>query len=191
MRTAIVILTLALMVGAAPAHAQETKECSETELNAGTVLKDGTVAGEKQALTYFREHEPVLHKKLTALEPHQMRERFGRFFAPFQRVGRCRQRQKQEMVKQLNAEIRLKEISETFTKADDQKAAELKAEAKDLAQARVDSETALMEYELDGLRQSDEQLQAEIGALDKKIQSRKQNREKLVTEQVDSSLQRR
>ncbi|MDD2773906.1 MAG: hypothetical protein PHP45_09475 [Elusimicrobiales bacterium] len=79
----------------------QARECAGRELSAGTILADGTVAGEKQALVYFKRHEPEIYKALMAIKPEKMRTDFGLNFVWFQRVGHCRQGQKGEMIRQI------------------------------------------------------------------------------------------
>lgn len=71
------------------------------ELPAGAVLEDGTVAGEKQALEYVRSRDPELSAALDKIAPAARREKYGRYFVWFQRVGHFRQGQKRDMIRRL------------------------------------------------------------------------------------------
>jgi hypothetical protein len=99
-----IILRLRLALHLSEARPDNPDECERWEFPAGTVLEYGKVAGEDEALAYFKEDEPELYKRLAALEKAELRKDFGKSFMWFQNVGNCRTRQKKEEI------IRLKSI---------------------------------------------------------------------------------
>lgn len=88
------------VAGSAPGH-DGVAACSERELAPGTTIEDGSIAGEAEALAYFKDREPELYSRLSSLSQKEMRDEYGEYFAPFQRVGACRQRQKADAIKEL------------------------------------------------------------------------------------------
>ena len=167
-------LYLAFFVG--PVNGQE---CSGKELPAGTFLSDGTVAGEKEALAYFADTDPDIHSHLVSMKPEEMRKEFGKKFEWFQRIGRCRQRQKREMARQLKNEFRIKDIVSTGARTP-RKEADLQG----LLADQFDSELRVMNEQLRGMQQAPEEFRKEIKLLDREIAIRKANRAKVLAEQL-------
>ncbi|MGZ3655934.1 MAG: hypothetical protein ACXVB9_07820 [Bdellovibrionota bacterium] len=88
------------------------------ELPAGKVVADGSVAGEKEALSHFRIYEPEVYKKLIKLDSKKMRTSFGRQFVWFQRVGNYRKRQKCKSLRAIQVALGLTETNEKKCAAD-------------------------------------------------------------------------
>jgi hypothetical protein len=123
------------------------------EWPAGTVLDDGTVAGESEALAYFKEHEPALSRRLAAMEPAARRARFGEKFVWFQRVGNYRKRQKAEMIRQIGDELAIEELARGVRAAGPARREALSAELRARVESLYDSKTGLIEWKLLGLRE--------------------------------------
>lgn len=123
------------------------------EWPAGTVLENGTVAGEAEALEYFRAFVPDLARRLGKMDAKTRRERFGEKFVWFQRVGNYRKRQKAEMIRQIRDELEVEDLGRLVRAARGPRrepaAAELRARLADA----YDSQTGLIEFELLSLDQ--------------------------------------
>lgn len=122
------------------------------EWPAGTVLEDGTVAGETQALDFFRADAPDLARRLSAMDEKARRERFGAKFVWFQRVGNYRKQQKAEMIRQLRDEFAVEDLSRRLRVAGAARNRALSAEMRARIADLDDSRTGLLEYEALGLR---------------------------------------
>lgn len=180
-------LLMVFILAAAPVRAAE--DCSQTELPAGTVLKDGTIAGESAAFAYFREHEPILAGQLMRLDSKQMRDSYGKYLVWFQRVGPCRRYQKAQAIKSIKADLRLKEIAQRYVEnGKSWPSPDAKAEATQLLSEQFDSETTMMESQLDALQKSAEDLQNQITALSRKIQERRQSRDASIGAELEAAL---
>lgn len=122
------------------------------EWPAGTILEDGTVAGEMQALEFFRADAPDLARQLHAMDEKARRERFGAKFAWFQRVGNYRKRQKAEMIRQLRDELAVEDLSRRLRAAGAARDRALSVELRARIASLDDSRTGLMDYEALGLK---------------------------------------
>lgn len=168
---------LVLLFGAAPSVMGATAECSEQELPAGTVLSDGTLAGETPALEYFKEKEPGLYSRLTAIPLNEMRKDYGRFFEWFQRVGNCRKRQKQNMTVQLNARLSLADAVAKYRKsADAKQKTDLRLKIRRTLEDLSESELALMRHNVSSMKESVKELQKDIERAESDISQKQKNR---------------
>lgn len=122
------------------------------EWPAGSVLEDGTVAGEAEALEYFRASEPDLARRLAAMDVKARRARFGTKFVWFQRVGNYRKRQKAEMVRQLRDELAVDDLSRGLRASGAARKPQLTDELRARLISLDDSRTGLIEYEALGLK---------------------------------------
>jgi hypothetical protein len=78
----------------------------------GTILSDGTVAGEKEALAFFQEFEPGIYTKLSTMDKTQLRETYSKEIAWFQRVGNFRKKQKCDAIMKLEGFLGLPKTKE-------------------------------------------------------------------------------
>lgn len=121
------------------------------EWPAGTILEEGTVAGEVEALAYFKDNAPALSRHLAAMDPAARRARFAEKFAWFQRVGNYRKRQKAEMIRQLGDELAVEDLARGLRTAGPARRGALAAELRARVESLYDSKTGLIEWKLLGL----------------------------------------
>jgi hypothetical protein len=161
------------------------QECSGRELKPGTVLDDGTVAGEKETLDYLQAKEPELFKKVSALPRKELRQRFPEQLMWFQRVGPCRQRQKAESVRQLKSELAADGMAEDYKKtADLDKKAALEKQLRGLLGERFDSEMAGMEVEAGNLEEAVREFEEEAALIREKMAVRKKSRDLIIDKRL-------
>ncbi|MBI4248305.1 MAG: hypothetical protein HY611_02290 [Elusimicrobia bacterium] len=182
MRTLMVrvILCAALVVGIWRAWAEEDSG-PVRELPAGTEMADGTVAGEVQALNYFKTKEPELYKKLRDLEPETMRRIYGKYFMWFQRVGNYRKQQKREMIRQIKDDLQIHDLYDELRKTQNAAAkAELKAKMKKSVEDLFDSDLWLLEYQLEGQKQSLDEIKREVEQMAQRISERRKSKTEVI-----------
>lgn len=174
------ILCAALVVGARSAWAEEDSG-PVRELPAGTEMADGTVAGEVQALNYFKTQEPEPYKKLRDLEPETMRRIYGKYFMWFQRVGNYRKQQKREMIRQIKDELQIHDLYNELRKTQNPAAkAELKDRLKKSVEDLFDSDLWLLEYQLKGQKQGLDELKQEVEQIAQRLSERRKSKTEIV-----------
>jgi len=174
-----------LMLGAAATLLAVGAQAAPPEWPAGTVLDDGTVAGERQALDYLRDQEPKIYKRIMKLEPEEMRARmrsvYGKFFVWFQRVGNYRKKQKKEMLLQIRQEIRLRSLASDYQRTDSsRKKKDIRERMRAGLTDQFESETGLLEYKVRGLQESFDHVKKSIEILEGKVRTRRKAKNKLI-----------
>ncbi|MGZ3695777.1 MAG: hypothetical protein ACXWQO_16880 [Bdellovibrionota bacterium] len=78
----------------------------------GTILGDGTIAGEAEAMEYFQHNEPMIYAKLSAMDKPALREAYAKEMAWFQRVGNFRKKQKCDSIRKIQTALGLEKTKE-------------------------------------------------------------------------------
>lgn len=183
------LLCIALPAQAAPALRKSIPPgstlCHEEELPPGTALPDGTVAGEKQALTYIKESAPKLWQGLARIEAGERRRSLGRYFVWFQRVGPCRQNQKAKMLEQLEDELLVRSLKGKLGQTD------TRARLREVVARIAEREVWLAEFHLKSVRHTiavaEEDLaglRQEAAALEDALARRRANLDKEIDERL-------
>lgn len=186
---AVLVVALSAVRASSASLQAQPQVCGERELRAGTVLEDGTIAGEKETLAYLKEKEPALYAKAAALPPAELRARFAPQLMWFQRVGPCRQRQKAESVRRLKSELSADaRAAQWRSEKDASRKAELRAALRADLAAAFDSELAVMEGEAASLEAAVEEFRKEAGTLRGKVTERRKSREAVIDKRLGEML---
>lgn len=180
-------MLMAVLLCAAPVFAAPAEDsCGDVpEKKAGTVLPDGTVAGEKETLDYLKSHEPELHARVVKLDRAELRKRFARQLMWFQRVGDCRKRQKARSIRQLKSELQSESLSGEYKGTSDAvRRAELERELRVQLAEYFDSEMAGLEQEAENLEAVVKEFAREAAAIREKIVARKRSREAIIDKRL-------
>lgn len=179
-----VLLCAALAAGAGAVRARAEEDSGPVrELPAGTVLPDGTVAGEVQAFNYFKANEPELYSRLRALEPAGMREHYGKYFGWFQRVGNYRKRQKREMIRQLKNELQIRDLSEGLRRSPGADAA-ARERLRRAVEDAFDSDLKMLELELTNTQGALDELKDEVAELTRRVEERRRNKAAIIEKRL-------
>lgn len=81
------------------------------ELKAGTVLPDGTIVGQTEAMLFFDVFEKDLSNRLAELSDEEIKEKFSKELAWYQRVGNFRKRQKCKSLQKMQKSFGLPQTS--------------------------------------------------------------------------------
>lgn len=151
------------------------------ELAVGTELPDGTVAGESQALNYFKAKEPALYKQLHDMEPGTVRRLYGKYFMWFQRVGNYRKQQKSEIIRQLKNELQIHDLYEGLRKSTDPDAkAAMKAKLQKAVEDLFESDLSMLEIELRNTRGAMDELKEQVDELSKRVAERRKSKTAII-----------
>jgi hypothetical protein len=77
------------------------------ELPAGTLLPNGLVAGEYEALLWIYKNEIDLYKQVIKLDRQQFRKKYFYEMSWFQRVGNYRKKQKCEAINKMQSDFKI------------------------------------------------------------------------------------
>lgn len=177
---AMLFAALAAGMGAGRIWAEEDSG-PVNELAAGTELPDGTVAGEVQALNYFKANEPALYKQLHDMEPGTVRRLYGKYFMWFQRVGNYRKQQKREMIRQLKNDLQIHDLYEELHKSTDSgvKAA-MKAKLQKAVENLFESDLSMLEIELRNTRGAMDELKDQVEEISKRVAERRKSKAAII-----------
>ncbi len=177
---AMLFAALAAGMGAGRVWAEEDSG-PVNELAAGTELPDGTVAGEVQALNYFKANDPALYKQLHDMEPGTVRRLYGKYFMWFQRVGNYRKQQKREMIRQLKNDLQIHDLYEELRKSTDSgvKAA-MRVKLQKAVEDLFESDLSMLEIELRNTRGAMDELKDQVDELSKRVAERRKSKAAII-----------
>ena len=81
----------------------------------GTVLDDGSIAGEAEASLYIEFFEKDLYEKLQAMDPDELREKYANELHWFQRVGNFKKAQKCQALQKMQKDFGLERTFELIS----------------------------------------------------------------------------